>query len=219
MNLSSDSNTAGRPVRTLPWGCELSQEKRTCTWKPRTEGKDCRLWLSTICLGEKAKDELHRVEVMSPAGQEDKKVPPITIACLQTSVLPMVALSEVDLAPPVTFQLRAGSGPMFLSGKECYETSDQSWEEEEEEEEEEDEEEEEEDEEDDDADTSLQESPVKPTKRQMSVKQASVAKKKLAKEDEVVSSTPLHSRSNLQVRSPVQKAKSTPRPKKPGPKK
>jgi hypothetical protein len=26
----------------------------------------------------------------------------------------------VELCPPVTFQLRAGSGPVFLCGQECY---------------------------------------------------------------------------------------------------
>lgn len=118
-------------------GCELSQERRTWTFRPQLEGKqNCRLLLHTvgvpkrgeedgvrrlsgpnrglwvspvcpqgdegplsifkpaqICLGEKAKEEMHRVEILPPANQEDKKMQPVTIASLQASVLPMVGLS------------------------------------------------------------------------------------------------------------------------------
>ncbi|XP_069903431.1 nucleoplasmin-2 [Oryctolagus cuniculus] len=216
MNRSSSSSTAEKAVRTLLWGCELNQEKRTWTWKPQVEGKEsCRLWLNTICLGEKAKEEVNRVEVLPGAGQEDRKASPVTIASLQASVLPMVAMADLELSPSITFQLRAGSGPVFISGKECYETLDPAWEEEEEGEEEEVEEEEDEDydDEEEEADISLEESPVKPAKRQAPLKQSSVAKKKkLAKEEEAV-------RSSLRDKSPGHKAKSTPRPKKPASKK
>ncbi|XP_047571331.1 nucleoplasmin-2-like [Lutra lutra] len=158
------------------WGCELNQEKRTCTVKAQKEGKqDCKLLLSTICLGEKAKEEMNLVEILPPACQEDKKTKPITIASLQASVLPMVVLMGLELSPPVTFQLRAGSGPVFLSGQERYNLP---WEEEEEEEEEEgDSEEVDDDDDDDDADVSLEEdTPVKQVKRPASQKQTSVAK-------------------------------------------
>nr|XP_051692734.1 nucleoplasmin-2 [Oryctolagus cuniculus] len=174
MNRSSISSTAEKAVRTLLWGCELNQEKRTWTWKPQVEGKEsCRLWLNTV------------------------------------------AMADLELSPSITFQLRAGSGPVFISGKECYETLDPAWEEEEEGEEEEVEEEEDEDydDEEEEADISLEESPVKPAKRQAPLKQSSVAKKKkLAKEEEAV-------RSSLREKSPGHKAKSTPRPKKPASKK
>ncbi|KAK2093768.1 hypothetical protein P7K49_027506 [Saguinus oedipus] len=46
-----------------------------------------------ICLGEKAKEEMHRVEILPPGNREDKKTQPVTIASLQASVLPMVRLS------------------------------------------------------------------------------------------------------------------------------
>ncbi|KAL0612674.1 Nucleoplasmin-2 [Plecturocebus cupreus] len=241
MNLSSTSSTEEKAVTTVLWGewrprlppratphlrcaaacsagCELSQERRTWTFRPQPEGKQCcRLLLHTICLGEKAKEEMHRVEILSPVNREDKKTQPVTIASLQASVLPMVRLSllagklqpalaspspfgagghtsyrvtmvGIQLSPPVTFQLRAGSGPVFLSGQERYETSDLTWEEEEEEEGEEEEEEEEEDDEDEDVDISLEEeSPVKQGKRLVPQKQMSVAKKKkLEKEQEEV---------------------------------
>lgn len=47
---------------------------------------------SQICLGEKAKEEVNRVEILPPANQEDRKSP-VTIASLKASVLPMVSLS------------------------------------------------------------------------------------------------------------------------------
>uniref|UniRef100_A0A7N5JWI2 Nucleoplasmin-2 n=1 Tax=Ailuropoda melanoleuca TaxID=9646 RepID=A0A7N5JWI2_AILME len=121
MNLSSTSSAAEKAPRAMLWGCELNQEKRTWTVKAQQEGKqDCKLLLSTICLGEKAKEEVNLVEILPPASQEDKKTKPITIASLRASVLPMVTLMGLELSPPVTFQLRAGSGPVFLSGQERY---------------------------------------------------------------------------------------------------
>ncbi|XP_048657588.1 nucleoplasmin-2 isoform X2 [Marmota marmota marmota] len=202
MSRPSISSTAEK-AKTLLWGGELNLERRSCTFRPQAERKEnCRLLLNAICLGEKAKDEVNRVEIVPPTNQEDKKTQPITIASLKASVLPMVAMTGVEFSPPVTFHLRAGSGPVFLSGQECYETSDLPWEEEEEEEEEVEEEEEEEEEEDDDeADVSLEDTPVKQVKRPSLQKQTSVAKKKkLDKEEET-------ERSSLPEKSPVRKEK------------
>ncbi|XP_034879035.1 nucleoplasmin-2 [Mirounga leonina] len=213
MNLSSTSSAAEKAPRATLWGCELNQEKRTWTVKAQKEGKqDCKLLLSTICLGDKAKEEMNLVEILPPASQEDKKTKPITIASLQASVLPMVVLMGLELSPPVTFQLRAGSGPVFLSGQELYDTADPSWEEEEEEEEEEEGDSSEvDDDDDDDVDVSLEEeTPLKQVKRLASQKQTSIAKKKkVEKEEEAV-------RPRLKEKSPVKKAKPTLKPKKPG---
>ncbi|XP_034517198.1 nucleoplasmin-2 isoform X2 [Ailuropoda melanoleuca] len=215
MNLSSTSSAAEKAPRAMLWGCELNQEKRTWTVKAQQEGKqDCKLLLSTICLGEKAKEEVNLVEILPPASQEDKKTKPITIASLRASVLPMnppqqdgaedtVTLMGLELSPPVTFQLRAGSGPVFLSGQERYNTADLSWEEEEEELEEEGDSDEvdDEDEDEDDVDVSLEEeTPVKQVKRLASQKQASIAKKKkVEKEEEAVRPKP---HSNLKSQDP-----------------
>uniref|UniRef100_A0A8C0NL84 Nucleoplasmin-2 n=1 Tax=Canis lupus familiaris TaxID=9615 RepID=A0A8C0NL84_CANLF len=190
---SSESTSAAAVL----WDCELNQEKRTWTVKPQKEGKqDSKLLLSTICLGEKAKEEMNL----------DKQAKPITIASLQASVLPMVVVMGLELSPPVTFQLRAGSGPVFLGGQECYiDTADVSWEEEEDPEEEEEEEEE-------SHNVSLEETPVKQVKRLASQKQTSVAKKKRMEKEEAV-------RPRLKDQSPVKKAKPTLKPKKPGSKK
>ncbi|XP_057165956.1 nucleoplasmin-2 isoform X2 [Ursus arctos] len=132
-------------------------------------------------------------------------------------LLSTVALMGLELSPPVTFQLRAGSGPVFLSGQECYNTADLSWDEEEEELEEEEgdsDEVDDQDEDEDDVDVSLEEeTPVKQVKRLASQKQASIAKKKkVEKEEEAV-------RPSLKDKSPVKKAKPTLKPKKPGSKK
>ncbi|EPY84525.1 hypothetical protein CB1_000471017 [Camelus ferus] len=205
MNRSRTSSTSERAAPAFLWGCELNQEKPTWTFKAQKEGKqDCKLLLSTvgvpphpapppggeegwsregvrqICLGEKAKEEMNLVEILPPGSHEDRKRKPIILASLRASVLPMVVLTGLELSPPVTFHLRAGSGPVFLSGQECY---DLPWEEEEaeegleEEEEEEEEEEDDDDDDDDDIDSSLEkETRVKQVKRLAPQKQTSAAK-------------------------------------------
>ncbi|KAK7810370.1 hypothetical protein U0070_022133, partial [Myodes glareolus] len=121
MSRQSTSSVTENTSKTILWGKggELNQDKLICTFKPQAEKDSCKLLLSTICLGEKAKEEVNRVEILPPASQEDRKSP-VTIASLKASVLPMVTMTGVELCPPVTFRLRAGSGPVFLSGQECY---------------------------------------------------------------------------------------------------
>ncbi|KAM6149613.1 nucleoplasmin-2 [Erethizon dorsatum] len=200
-------------------GAELNQEKRTYTFRSQVEEESCRLVLNAvgarlrmlrsqqICLGEKAKEEVNRVEILTTTTQEDRKTPSITIATLKPSVLPMVAMAGVSLSPPVTFQLRAGSGPVFLSGQECYESSDAAWEEEEDEAEEEEEEEEEED--DDEADVSIEDTPTKQVKRPVPQKRTSAAKKKkVEREDEEAA------RCSAPYKTPLKKGKSSERPRK-----
>ncbi|XP_005355656.1 nucleoplasmin-2 [Microtus ochrogaster] len=208
MSFQSTSSGMENTPKTMLWGGELNQDKQTCTFKPQVERKDsCKLLLSTICLGEKAKEEVNRVEILPPANQEDRKLP-VTIASLKASVLPMVTMTGVELCPPVTFRLRAGSGPVFLSGQECYETSDLPWEDDEEEEEEEGEEEEEEEDEDVDLDLSIEETPTKQVKRAAPQKQTSLAKKKkLEKEEEAARPGPPE-------KSLWRKGKATPKPRK-----
>ncbi|KAG8518209.1 Nucleoplasmin-2, partial [Galemys pyrenaicus] len=122
----------GKPLLGLPFparpspsllspvaGCELSQEKPTWTFKPQKE-QDCKLLLTTICLGEKAKEDVNLVEILPPVCEEERKTKPIVIASLRASVLPMVVTTGLEFCPLVTFQLRAGSGPVFLSGLESY---------------------------------------------------------------------------------------------------
>ncbi|XP_032326923.1 nucleoplasmin-2 isoform X3 [Camelus ferus] len=180
MNRSRTSSTSERAAPAFLWGCELNQEKPTWTFKAQKEGKqDCKLLLSTICLGEKAKEEMNLVEILPPGSHEDRKRKPIILASLRASVLPMVVLTGLELSPPVTFHLRAGSGPVFLSGQECYE----------------------------------KETRVKQVKRLAPQKQTSAAKKKKVEKEEEAA------RYSLKDRSPLGKAKTTIKPKKPGSKK
>uniref|UniRef100_A0A4W2DE42 Nucleoplasmin-2 n=1 Tax=Bos indicus x Bos taurus TaxID=30522 RepID=A0A4W2DE42_BOBOX len=164
-------------------GCELNQERPTWTFKPQKVGKqDCVLLLSTISLGEKAKEEVNVVEILPSASPDDKKRRPLTLASLRASVLPMVVLG-LEFSPPVTFQLRAGSGPVFLCGQEHY---NRFWEEVEEEDDDL-EEEEDDDDDDEDIDMFLEETPVKQVKRLAPQKQTSAAKeKKVEKKEEAV---------------------------------
>nr|XP_006989187.1 nucleoplasmin-2 [Peromyscus maniculatus bairdii] len=215
MSRQSTSSGTENTAKLILWGGELNHERLTCTFKPQGEKKDsCRLLLNTVCLGEKAKEEVNRVEVLPSANQEDRKLP-VTIASLRASVLPMATMTGMELCPPVTFRLRAGSGPVFLSGHECYETSDIPWEDDEEdegdgeEEGEEEEEEEEDEDEDEDVDISLEETPIKQVKRGAPQKPMSAAKKKKVEKEEEEAVRP-----SPQNKSPRKRAKATLRPKK-----
>uniref|UniRef100_A0A5F8GN07 Nucleoplasmin-2 n=1 Tax=Monodelphis domestica TaxID=13616 RepID=A0A5F8GN07_MONDO len=168
----------------LFWGCELSQENRSYTFDPLEDG-DHKLILNMVCLGEKTKDEPNIVEVIPPPDENGKKRPPVPIAMLKPSVLPMANISGMELTSPVTFHLRSGSGPVHISGRNLTVALDLPWEEgereeeeasEEEEEASEEEEEEEEDADEDSDEISLGTSPPKSTKRLASNSQAGVAK-------------------------------------------
>ncbi|XP_035168708.1 nucleoplasmin-2, partial [Oxyura jamaicensis] len=83
-------------------------------------------------------------------------------------------LVGVELTPPVTFHLRAGSGPVYISGQHISLMPDLSWEEEEEDEEEE----------------LVEESPEKPPKGQAAKKGSAAKKRRLEKEDEQNNAAP-----------------------------
>ncbi|KYO34158.1 nucleoplasmin-2 isoform X2 [Alligator mississippiensis] len=176
-SINSDSKLE-KPI-SLIWGCELSAENTTCTFKmPDDWAYEQQLALRMICVGEKTNDELNIVEIIPPEDSQDPS--PVVLAALKPSVLPMAPMVGVELTPPVTFRLRAGSGPVYITGQHinCQlffaVVPDDSWMEEEEEEEEEEEYEEE---------SFQEESPQKATKRQPYNKKASVAKKKVEKEE------------------------------------
>uniref|UniRef100_A0A452GWR8 Nucleoplasmin core domain-containing protein n=1 Tax=Gopherus agassizii TaxID=38772 RepID=A0A452GWR8_9SAUR len=143
---------------------------QTYTFKIPDEWKyEQQLALRTICLGEKAKDEFNVVEIVPSEDSQDTT--PVPLATLKPSVLPMATMVGVELTPPVTFRLRAGSGPVYITGQHprllCFAVvPDLSWDEEEEEEEEEVAEEEE----------SQEDSPPKAIKHPASNKRGSIAK-------------------------------------------
>ncbi|TFK08185.1 Nucleoplasmin ATPase [Platysternon megacephalum] len=165
LNSSANSNSKSEKPVSLIWGCELNHEKQTYTFKIPDEWKyEQQLALRTICLGEKAKDEFNVVEIVPSEDSQDTT--PVPLATLKPSVLPMATMVGVELTPPVTFRLRAGSGPVYITGQHVTLVPDLSWDEEEEEEEEEVAEEEE----------SQEDSPPKAIKHPASNKRGSIAK-------------------------------------------
>ncbi|XP_030055491.1 nucleoplasmin [Microcaecilia unicolor] len=96
------------------WGCELNKSTKTSTFEPEDDVREHLLSLQAICLGAEAKDELNVVAVQSSNASQGKAVP---IASLQISILPMVNMNGLELIPPVTFTLKAGSGPVYISGQ------------------------------------------------------------------------------------------------------
>ncbi|KAI1230063.1 hypothetical protein IHE44_0010451, partial [Lamprotornis superbus] len=66
-----------------------------------------------IGLKETARDEFHVVEAVTEDSESRTAVP---LATLKPSVQPTVTLGGMKLNPPVTFRLRAGSGPVYISG-------------------------------------------------------------------------------------------------------
>ncbi|XP_019326975.1 PREDICTED: nucleoplasmin ATPase [Aptenodytes forsteri] len=103
-----------RPVAAL-WGCQLNTGTRSCVVQEDDDFLEHLVLLRTICLGAEARDELHVVAVDSKNTYGDHK--PVPIAALRTSVLPMISLKGLELVPPVTFVLKCGAGPVYLSGQ------------------------------------------------------------------------------------------------------
>ncbi|XP_014748411.1 PREDICTED: nucleoplasmin-2 [Sturnus vulgaris] len=161
---SSDSRDE-RPVSIL-WGCELSSDRSSYTFQvPEDWHCEQQLVLRTICLGETARDEFHVVEVVT---EDSDSRTPVPLATLKPSVLPTATLAGVELNPPVTFRLRAGSGPVYISGQHVSMMILSSDDDEEEEEEEE-----------------IEEAPKKPPKGSSAQKSSTAKKRKLEKEDEL----------------------------------
>ncbi|XP_035751945.1 LOW QUALITY PROTEIN: nucleoplasmin-2 [Egretta garzetta] len=164
---STDIDSKSEKPVSVIWGCELSSERDSYTFQVLEEWEcEQQLALRTICLGEMARDEFHVVE-MVPA-DEGTTHTPVPLATLKPSVLPMAPLVGVELTPPVTFRLRAGSGPLYISGQYVSTVPNLSWDEEDEEEEEE------------PAEESLEKSP----KGQADKKGNAAKKRRLEEEDE-----------------------------------
>ncbi|XP_032409994.1 nucleoplasmin-3 [Xiphophorus hellerii] len=139
-------HTTQPKMESFLFTCELSSKVPFYTFQgDEEEDLEHFLELRTICLGVGAKEESNVVEVMA-INHLGKKIS-VPIANLHIKCLPMVSLGEFELKAPVTLRLKAGTGPVSVSGLHLIvsqnEDSDLSEEEEEEEEEEEDVEEEE----------------------------------------------------------------------------
>ncbi|KAM6040382.1 nucleoplasmin-2 [Chlamydotis macqueenii] len=172
---STDINSPSEKLVSLIWGCELSSEQDSYTFRVPEEWQcEQQLALRTICLGETARDEFHVVEIV-PA-EEGHPHAPVPLATLKPSVLPMTMLVGLELTPPVTFRLRAGSGPLYISGQHISVIPNLFWDEEEEEEEEEEDAEEEE---------PAEPSSKKPPKGQAAKRGSAAKKKRLEKDEEL----------------------------------
>ncbi|XP_003225756.1 nucleoplasmin [Anolis carolinensis] len=129
-SVTSENSGSSRPINLI-WGCQLNSKNPSFTFDaPEDPSYDQELNLRTICLGENAKDEFNVVEIVPP--KDSKDTTPVHLATLKLSVLPMVALTGLELNPPVTFRLKSGSGPVYLAGQHL--AADLPWNEEEEDE-------------------------------------------------------------------------------------
>ncbi|XP_030365771.1 nucleoplasmin-2 isoform X2 [Strigops habroptila] len=155
-SIGMDSNFK-RPLSVI-WGCELSRERDSYSFQA-PEARRCgqRLSLCAVCMGELAQDEFHVVELV--LAEDGAAVP---LAMLKPSVLPTAVLQGMELMPPVTFHLSAGSGPVYISGKHFSMVPNLSKEEDAEEEE-----------------------PVEESPKGQAARKGSTAKSRLEKEDEL----------------------------------
>nr|XP_013811234.1 PREDICTED: nucleoplasmin-2 [Apteryx mantelli mantelli] len=98
---SIDIDSKSEKPMSLIWGCELSSEKDSYTFQVPDEWQyEQQLALRTICLGEKARDEFHVVEIV-PAEDGEGPHAPIPLATLKPSVLPMVSARRRGLPEEV----------------------------------------------------------------------------------------------------------------------
>ncbi|XP_074527588.1 nucleophosmin 1a [Halichoeres trimaculatus] len=124
--------------QTFLYGCVLEAGKEV-VFNPEEDDFEHQLDLRMACVDATSKDELHTVEVegQDTEGQKIKAV----LVSLRPSTLPSVCLGGFAITPPAVFRLRAGSGPVHLSGQHLIMMeADQTFDEEDDEEEEEEEE-------------------------------------------------------------------------------
>ncbi|XP_043992549.1 nucleoplasmin-3 [Gambusia affinis] len=143
MSFTEEESSVLRPttepkLESFLFTCELSSKVPFYTFQGDEEDDlEHFLELRTICLGVGAKEESNVVEVMA-INHVGKKIS-VPIANVHIKCLPMVSLGGFELKAPVTLRLKAGTGPVSVSGLHLIvkpnEDSDLSEEEEEEDEE------------------------------------------------------------------------------------
>uniref|UniRef100_A0A3P9J083 Nucleophosmin/nucleoplasmin 3 n=1 Tax=Oryzias latipes TaxID=8090 RepID=A0A3P9J083_ORYLA len=120
MSFSEDESlhvgSAGQSkLESYLFSCELSSKVPSYSFHDdEEEDLEHFLELRTVCLGEGAKEESNVVEVtaMNHLGKNVS----VPIANLNIKCLPMMSLGEFELKAPVTIRLKAGSGPVVISG-------------------------------------------------------------------------------------------------------
>ncbi|XP_050934355.1 nucleophosmin 1a isoform X2 [Lates calcarifer] len=95
-------------------GCVLEAGKEV-VFNPDDDDFEHQLDLRMACVDPSTKDELHMVEVegQDTEGQKIKAA----LVSLKPSTLPSVCLGGFTITPPAVFRLKAGSGPIHLSGQ------------------------------------------------------------------------------------------------------
>ncbi|XP_061694031.1 nucleoplasmin-3 [Syngnathoides biaculeatus] len=113
---SSDAGLAGQTkLESFLFSCELSSKVPFyCFQGDEDDDQEHFIELRTVCLGEGAQEENNVVEVT--ALNHQGKTTSVPIANLHINCLPMVSLGEYELKAPVTIRLKAGSGPVTISG-------------------------------------------------------------------------------------------------------
>ncbi|XP_074795998.1 nucleoplasmin-like [Natator depressus] len=112
--LLSPRSEEEKPVAVL-WGCELNTSTRRCVVMEEDDFLEHLVLLKTICLSAEAEDEPHVVAVASKNTYGGNR--PVPIASLRLSVLPMISLDGFEFIPPVAFELKSGTGPVYLNGQ------------------------------------------------------------------------------------------------------
>ncbi|KAM7397717.1 hypothetical protein PAMA_005846 [Pampus argenteus] len=160
--------------QTFLYGCVLESGKEV-VFNPEDDDFEHQVDLRMACVDPTTKDELHMVEVEGQ-DMEGQKIKAALVS-LRPSTLPSVCLGGFTITPPAVFRLKAGSGPIHISGQHLVMMeADQSFDEEDDDDEEEEEEDvktskkrpasspalkEDDDEEDEDDESEEEESPVK----------------------------------------------------------
>ncbi|KAK9963631.1 hypothetical protein ABG768_006801 [Culter alburnus] len=120
-----------RPQMYL-FGCSLKADKKEYKVELDDDEAEHQLSLKAVCLGTEAEDKFHTVEMEGLT--YDGKMTKITLAVLKPSVLPSLSLGGFEVTPPVSFRLRSGGGPVYISGQHFVSVKESDDEDEEEEE-------------------------------------------------------------------------------------
>ncbi|XP_069492276.1 nucleophosmin-like [Ambystoma mexicanum] len=111
---AAEQSEASLHTHSFLFGCVLTGDRKVSFLGG---GDDLReqLTLRTVSLGLGARDELHVLEVLGETRQGS--VARVPVATLRPSLLTSVYLGGLELTPPVTFWLTAGTGPLYISGQ------------------------------------------------------------------------------------------------------
>ncbi|XP_075876389.1 nucleophosmin 1a [Nelusetta ayraudi] len=152
----------GMTPQTFLYGVVLEAGKDV-TFNPEDDDFEHQLDLRMACVDPSTKDELHMVEVEGT--DEEGQTVKAALVSLKPSSLPSVCLGGFTIMPPAVFRLKAGAGPVHISGQHLIMMeADQSFDE------------------DDDDDEEEEEEDVKTSKKRPAASPASKSQKKMKME-------------------------------------